>query len=650
MLKEVKIELTNLCHRFCQHCSNNATKYLDNCIELPYEKIVKIIKEIADMKAQSIVLTGGEPTLYNNLKRVVEHIKTNYDLKVKLYTMCYRTDENIKLLTELSALGLDEIIYSTAINLSQSDDISSYNLSEYIYQLSRAINSKLSFHHVITTDTISNLKETCQLMHENTYSKNRGSMSLLRYIPHGRGTLELDLSKEELINLRNDIKKLSAQYPDFIRQGSPFNILGINHSPCIAGDEVMIIGYDGRVYPCDAMKYIDLVGFGGNIYNTSLKDIYASFYFQKVRNLKLSHHAECLICDNFSICRSGCLGQKIVRSFSPGKVRTFKEYQVAARRTMVDFPSLIHMRRNGREGLYGETGEFVDALKKMEHHKINNLITDYIEAVNYIMTTEHEKVRLKCIEAIKNIDFEGNENHDQIVFDVINKTIISAYGNEGPYYVNLIIDRINNQQTKRIKALKEIFADEIGDACWYLAASLSASYNITLNEVGEYLITNRTLTTPKTITTDILEYCQLLKDPNCLYREKETVDWPLTILDDLGTEKYGHLDFFTDDWEIIPALVSSFLGAPSRETVIAKTGELLLVLSAACHQLVGGSIIDVINQNITKLKKARFPVGFDSSVARHRVSSEQEYVNREPEKVTHHNEELIYGKTRKYYL
>ncbi|MDD4036570.1 MAG: hypothetical protein PHS45_04535, partial [Bacilli bacterium] len=140
------------------------------------------------MGASSVVFTGGEATLYKDLKKVVEYAKRECKLDVKLYTMCYRTNDNIKLLNELTKLGVDEIIYSTALNLVQRDSVSTYNLDEFINKLSRTINSELSFHHAITNETIGNVKEVCEMVSANTYYKNRGKISLLRYVPHGRGT------------------------------------------------------------------------------------------------------------------------------------------------------------------------------------------------------------------------------------------------------------------------------------------------------------------------------------------------------------------------------------------------------------------------------------------------------------------------------
>lgn len=45
----------------------------------------------------------------------------------------------------------------------------------------------------------------------------------------------------------------------------------------------MIVGFDGHVYPCDAMKYFDYFGSGGNIYQSSLPEIYDSEYFKQIR-------------------------------------------------------------------------------------------------------------------------------------------------------------------------------------------------------------------------------------------------------------------------------------------------------------------------------------------------------------------------------
>lgn len=62
MIKEVKIEVTEECKRWCTHCSSNAKEV--NFQYLDKELVKKIIHEAVLLKASSVVFTGGEATLY----------------------------------------------------------------------------------------------------------------------------------------------------------------------------------------------------------------------------------------------------------------------------------------------------------------------------------------------------------------------------------------------------------------------------------------------------------------------------------------------------------------------------------------------------------------------------------------------------------
>ena len=92
----------------------------------------------------------------------------------------------------------------------------------------------------------------------------------------------------------------------------------------IIADEIMIIGFDGIAYPCDSIKYFTALGISGNISKNSLMDIYTSEYFSNIRNFNTDN--SCSSCEQYSICKSGCIGQKIIANYtdSKNKVLTLK--------------------------------------------------------------------------------------------------------------------------------------------------------------------------------------------------------------------------------------------------------------------------------------------------------------------------------------
>ena len=366
-MKEVKIELTEHCNRWCKHCSSKAknTDYKS----LDIDTVKRIIDEVKELDIKSVVLTGGEATLYPKLDEVIKYANNN-ELDIKLYSMCDPTLENIQYLGYLNTIGLKEIIYSTTYNLTLDGVITLDKLKEFFPLLLNKTNVRLGFHHVILKDTLYDIDEVIKLFFSLDSVKTT-NLSFLRYVPHGRGTKSLLLDRNELIWFRNKMIEYKKIYGEKIRLGSPWNFLGIEKTECSAAEKSLIVGFDGNVYPCDAMKYFDYLGSGGNIYHNSLKEIYNSKYFQDIRIFKNCSALECLSCPNYEMCKGGCLGQKMVAFISPDNF-TFKEYGILARRTMNNFDNDEVKKMNGEMGIIGEIGELIDTFKKYKTHNLNN--------------------------------------------------------------------------------------------------------------------------------------------------------------------------------------------------------------------------------------------------------------------------------------
>lgn len=310
MLKEIKIELTNRCARNCIHCSSSATSNLANIKELNLEDVKKIIVEAREMGVHNIVFTGGEPLMYDGIIELVNLVH-KLGMKSTLYTFAYRNEENLLKYQELIKLGLDKIVYSLADSLSLEEDESTYSLEEFFDKILTNSQTKLGFHYAISKDSFNNLFTTITNTINTFKDKNYfEKVSLLRFVPHGKGSNTMDLSKNELLKLKEFY--LYYENRDKIRLGTPWNILGIKNNPCIIADEIMIIGFDGISYPCDSIKYFRGLGIAGNIKEDSLATIYNSPYFESLRRYQ---NTSCAKCEDYAICKSGCLGQKIIASY-----------------------------------------------------------------------------------------------------------------------------------------------------------------------------------------------------------------------------------------------------------------------------------------------------------------------------------------------
>ncbi len=323
MLKEVKIELTNRCSRNCIHCSSSATSDRKDLKELDFGDVVRIIKEAKIMGVETIVFTGGEPLLYERLCELVQ-LTSSFGMKSTIYSFAYRTDQTLNQYRSLIENGLNKIIYSLADTLSMEEDLSTYEKQEFFDRVFQDNHATLGFHYAVSKDSIDRLNEVVNTTVEH-FDKKRyfDKISLLRFVPHGKGTVDMDLSKRELLSIRD--LYLSSNHKSRIRLGSPWNILGIENSPCIIADEIMIIGFDGIAYPCDSIKYFNELGMSGSIKENSLSELYHSEYFSYIRNLNAN--SSCSSCTQYSICKGGCIGQKIIANYTSGedKVKALKK-------------------------------------------------------------------------------------------------------------------------------------------------------------------------------------------------------------------------------------------------------------------------------------------------------------------------------------
>ena len=323
MLKELKIELTNKCSRNCKHCSSNATISIGNQKVLDFYDVARIIYEAKEVGVETIVFTGGEPLMYDKLPKLVE-LTNKLGMKSTIYTFSYRTNESLNKYRELIDLGLNKIVYSLADSLSDEEDLSIYDKISFFDKVFENNNARLGFHYTVSKDSFTKMEsvviETIDKFKNKTYFDK---VSLLRFVPHGKGTTDMDLSKEELLAIKN--LYLNTNDKDRIRLGTPWNILGIENTPCIIADEIMIIGFDGVAYPCDSIKYFTKLGISGNIRENTLMEMYNSEYFSNIR--KFNTENSCSSCKQYSICKSGCIGQKIIANYTENedKVLTLKK-------------------------------------------------------------------------------------------------------------------------------------------------------------------------------------------------------------------------------------------------------------------------------------------------------------------------------------
>lgn len=316
-LKELKIEVTQKCPLNCIHCSSEANISKDR--QLSESTVIKLLNEAKELGVEDIVFSGGEPLVWKPLCKCLKHA-ISLGFCTSVYTTCNGFSDEDSLLQEFIDTGVKNVVVSLfGANQKEHEKITRYNASfdKTIYGIKQlsAAGVNVNIHFVAMKPNWRQLAGTVSLIQSLAVKK----ISILRFVPHGRGELVKDvfnLNREELRELRKEILNLRATTDMNIRLGSPFNILSLQDDVyCSAGIDRLIIGSDGNIYPCDAFKNVPYGGDYASIFDGTLRDVWnQSSYLKDVRNkVQSGLNKTCMLCDNNSKCKGGCLAQKIIR-------------------------------------------------------------------------------------------------------------------------------------------------------------------------------------------------------------------------------------------------------------------------------------------------------------------------------------------------
>lgn len=336
-LIDATIEITRECPLDCLICSSNGgVKYPQ---EVSFDNWKKIIDELSILGTKSIQISGGEPFSCSYLIELCQYI-TREKIPLSIYT-----SGNIKIknkltslkkscLKQLSQLNNIKMIFSLEGASNQIHDEmtcqeGSFNNTLISIKRAKSVGLSTEIHFVPTKLNYMELSDIIKI------SQNLGveKVSVLRFVPQGRGMIN---QTKLLLDLDNDLKfkniliNLFKTYSEYIRLGSPLSIYGLNSNNCNCGENRLTIRYDGKVFPCEALKFL------GNNYEDNDVIIYPIRYildkskiFNEIKQFKNNFiELGYLNSNNIVKNRGGCLAQKILKN--ENKKVAYKEILVNA--------------------------------------------------------------------------------------------------------------------------------------------------------------------------------------------------------------------------------------------------------------------------------------------------------------------------------
>lgn len=316
-IKELFIEVTNQCPQKCIHCSSMSSMNSD--VFIPIDKIKEIIMKTKPLGLDRVVISGGEPFLYPKLKELIIFIKDN-GLKVTVYSCGVQgnikngfrpiTEDDFK---NLKLCGLNHVIFSLHAASEEMQERISGIKGSFRCVLESITNAQKAGYQV-ELHTVP-MKINIEYIHdliELAKKINIDRLSILRYVPQGRGTDLLTPSLDQYKKMLEIVEKITKNKNGIcIRLGAPFNMLNENSSKCSAGFGKLLISAHGEVLPCEAFKF--LRESQPNIYDDDILNIWKNGeLLNKIRNIRDNDSNICFRENDKERCSKGCLGQKLL--------------------------------------------------------------------------------------------------------------------------------------------------------------------------------------------------------------------------------------------------------------------------------------------------------------------------------------------------
>lgn len=306
----VAISVTNRCNLKCSYCF--AAYNNKDSDDITTEKMISLINELHARGTRLINLTGGEPLIRKDIKKIVDYITVKKGMKCSMSTNGHLLENNIDTLKNITSINISLDGNEKQHNRNRGPQ----NYDRVIKAIELAVKNKIP----VSTCTVLNIfnsdsvDEICQL------AKEKGFLAIFHF-PYGRLKIGENYSlgripkKESAKIMQKIIDYKKAGYPiyysnkthEYIRDWPikhPSSILfkdekkkynGFRIIPCRAGDLYCFIDANGRVYPCTVLsgqiKVLNFLKEGFQKawdYLPQVKCYACAFFFQNELNLLLT--------------------------------------------------------------------------------------------------------------------------------------------------------------------------------------------------------------------------------------------------------------------------------------------------------------------------------------------------------------------------
>lgn len=279
-LKELTIEITQKCPNSCIFCSSLASRNSDTCLEVG--DVCHIGAAAASLGLRDVSVSGGEPLCHPEFGTIAASLH-NAGLAVSLYTTGLVVNENATVpFLNWGALGKD--LTKVIFNIQSTQDsvhdrlvgrLGALRLTQQALAAAIHDGMNVEVHMVPNLTNIASIESSVDDL--SRWGVKR--VSFLRIVYQGRarahlGDLYLDAShRQQLRTIFSRIAQNARETME-LRFGIPFSSDIDRPVHCTAGNQKLIVRYDGKVLPCEAFKDADDEAFVlGDIRHDSLEQM-----------------------------------------------------------------------------------------------------------------------------------------------------------------------------------------------------------------------------------------------------------------------------------------------------------------------------------------------------------------------------------------
>lgn len=323
-LKKLTLELLRRCPNRCLHCSSVSAPKAEDV--LPFNEVLRLIREAHRLGTQTVVLSGGEPLLYPQLLDVVSTVVA-HGMECVVYTSGSALDDagspipvSLDAVRHLrrrlvSRFNLTVVSHIAEVHDAFMDAPGSWARAVCFLDAAVAFGVPVHIHCPLTRLNARHVSALARFAD----SRSVRALRLLRLVPQGRAIDHLPLlepQESDWIAIRSQIEEVQSdlRHRFEIRFGAHLEgRLGFIGDECSLDTPKLLIEPDGRCAACPALKGARQALSAPAIWGHSLLGIVDSRWRESMATLKIT--------SGFGTCA----GQVVHRSAAPLVTQEIRE-------------------------------------------------------------------------------------------------------------------------------------------------------------------------------------------------------------------------------------------------------------------------------------------------------------------------------------